>query len=518
MVQRPTTSPHRILFLSTLAFTVCFAAWMINGVLVTFLVNNGVFKWNSLEIGWLLGVPVLIGSVMRLPVGMLTDKFGGKWVMTAILLISAIPLYFLSTATSYGTFLLLSFGFGIAGSAFAAGVAYTSLWYPKEKQGTALGIFGAGNIGAALTTLLAPNILNSLTHNNTNLDALRNLPQLYSALLVVVAVLFLVFAQNKKPSEIKSFSQRLAPLKQARVWRFGLYYFVVFGSFIALTQWLIPYYVNVYSMSIVTAGFMTTAFNLPSGIVRIAGGVLSDKVGARTVLYWVFGTCLVCLILLIPPRVEIRTPGQGIMATKSGIITVVSDSLIVVQSGIPEEGKIIFPLYTKGKGVDHVSIRFGMHHDSEGFLFLPTALSWQEPVVKEGDNVSKGQLIAKGITLIYFQANKWIFSGLVFIVGIMFGIGSAAVFKHISTYYPKDIGTVGGIVGVLGGLGGFFDPILFGYLLTITGVWTTCWVFLAIITLISVTFMRLAIAYTKVGVFSVPKETIEQNKMINPDR
>lgn len=166
MEQRVTGLSNRILILSTFAFTVCFASWMINGVLVTYLVNNDVFKWSSVEIGWLLGVPVLVGSVLRLPVGMFTDKFGGRWVMAIILFLSAIPMFFLSQANSYGTFLFLSFGFGIAGSSFASGVAYTSLWFPAEKQGTALGIFGAGNIGAALTTLFAPNILRLLTNNN----------------------------------------------------------------------------------------------------------------------------------------------------------------------------------------------------------------------------------------------------------------------------------------------------------------------------------------------------------------
>ena len=358
--------------------------------------------------------------------------------------------------------------------------------------------------------MLAPNILKALTHNNTNLDAWRNLPKLYAALIVLTGIIFLLLAKNKKPAEVKSFSQRMAPLKHTRVWRFGLYYFVVFGSFVALTQWLIPYYVNVYSMSIVTAGFMTTAFNMPSGIIRIAGGVLSDKVGARMVLYWVFGICIVCLVLLMPPRVEIRTPGQGIMATKSGIAELVSDSIIIIQGEKNEDGKMIYPLQSKKEGADQANIRFGIHHDKEGFLFLPTSLSWQEPLIKEGDAISKGQLISKGITEVYFQANKWIFSGLVFLIGIMFGIGSAAVFKHISIYYPNDIGTVGGIVGVLGGLGGFIDPILFGYLLNATGVWTSCWIYLAVVTLASLVLMRFAIAHMKVGVFSIPKETFKK--------
>ena len=120
---------NRILFLSTLSFIVCFAAWMLNGVLVTYLVNNGIFKWSPVQIGWLLGVPVLVGSIFRLPVGIITDKFGGKWVMGVLLIFCAVPMFFLSQANDFNSFLLLSFGFGLAGSIFSAGVAYISLWY-----------------------------------------------------------------------------------------------------------------------------------------------------------------------------------------------------------------------------------------------------------------------------------------------------------------------------------------------------------------------------------------------------
>ncbi|MEP7267512.1 MAG: MFS transporter [Saprospiraceae bacterium] len=486
MEQKITIASHRILFFNTLAFAVCFAAWMINGVLVTFLVNNGVFNWSPVQIGWLLGVPVLVGSVFRLPVGILTDKFGGKWVMAVILFFCAIPMFFLSQANSFTSFLLLSFGFGLSGTSFAAGVAYTCLWYPKKKHGTALGIFGAGTMGAALTTLFAPTVLNKLTNHGANLEAWRYLPMLYAALLVITGIIFLLATKNKIPEESKTMIQRLSPLKESRVWRFGLYYFFVFGSFVALAQWLIPYYVNVYSMSIVTAGFMATAFSLPAGLFRAAGGWLADKVGARLVLLWVFGTCIVCMIFLFIPRMEIQAPGQGVMANKSGMVSLVTNNEIVV-------GDDTYLLQSKAGDSSEVTIRFGIHHDEEGFLFLPTTSFHQVVNVKKGDEVMKGELLAKGVTMIYFQANKWIFSFLVFIIGIMMGIGGAAVYKHISDYYPENIGTVGGIVGVLGGLGGFFGPIIFGYLLKSSGVWTSCWMFLAALVAICIVLQRLAI-------------------------
>ncbi|MBV6474294.1 MAG: hypothetical protein JPMHGGIA_02598 [Saprospiraceae bacterium] len=483
----PTTSlANRILLLNILAFTVCFAAWMINGVLVTYLVDNGVFKWSVVEVGFLLGVPVLVGAIARLPVGILTDRYGGRWVMTVLLVVSAIPLFMLSGANSYSGFLGLSFVFGLAGSTFATGVAYTSLWFPKEKQGTALGIFGAGNIGASMTTLFAPTILNKLTHNGTQLEGWRTLPQLYAVLLLIMAVAFFLGTQNKKPTESKTMSQRLAPLKEMRVWRFGLYYFFVFGSFVALAQWLIPYYVNVYTMSIVSAGFMATAFSLPAGLVRIGGGLLADKFGARILLLWVFGVCIVCLFFLFPPRMEIMAPGEGITAKGAGIVKDVQPDGILIDD-------VQYALQQRGGEGSEAVISFGIKKDRESFLLLPNASFWHEAQVEPGDSISKGQLIAKGATHIYFQANKWIFSALVFIIGIMMGIGSASVFKHISDYYPANIGTVGGIVGVLGGLGGFFCPIIFGYLLKLTGVWTSCWMFLAVVALFCIVFQRIAI-------------------------
>lgn len=479
--------PNRILFLSFIAFTACFASWMINGVLVTYLTNNGVFRWTTLQTGWLVGVPVLVGSVLRLPVGILTDKFGGRIVMTTVMLLGAVAMYLLSQANSYSMFLGLSFAFGITGSAFAAGVAYVSLWYPKEKQGTALGIFGAGNIGAALTTMFAPCILIKLTDNNLYLDAWRILPKLYAGLLVITAIIFFLFTENKKPAVIKPFGQRVAPLKELRVWRFGLYYFFVFGSFVALSQWLIPYYVNVYSMTIVAAGIMTTTFNLPAGVLRTLGGVISDKFGARIVMFWVFGVSIVCLVFLLPPRVEIQTPGQGIIAAKSGKIVTISNQEIIVANKLNADEKLVYPLQSKD---EQMTIRFGIHHNEEGFQVMPSTQVWHEAQVKEGDEITKGQVLAKAVTRIYFQANKWIFTALVFIMGIMMGIGSAAVFKYISDFYPNDVGTVGGIVGVLGGVGGFVEPIIFGYLLGITGVWTSNWLFLLLIASACLFWMR----------------------------
>ncbi len=188
---------HKILFLNTLAFTVCFACWTLNGVLVTFLVDNGIFHWDVIQVGWLLGIPILTGSIMRLPIGILTDKFGGKYVFSLLLLLCSIPLFLLPYADSFAMFALLSFLFGMVGTSFAVGIGYTSIWYPKEWQGRALGIFGMGNAGAAITTFLAPSLLNHFSIDDPQ-NGWKVLPVIYAVSLVVIGIAFLIFAQNKK--------------------------------------------------------------------------------------------------------------------------------------------------------------------------------------------------------------------------------------------------------------------------------------------------------------------------------
>lgn len=445
---------------------VCFAAWMMNGVLATFLVDNQVFDWGPVEIGLLMGIPVLAGAVFRLPAGLLTDKFGGRPVFSALLALCAVPMFLVSYADSFWAFAAASFGFGLAGASFAVGIAFTSVWYPKERQGTALGIFGAGNAGAALTTMFAPTLLNALTQNGAQIEGWRALPRIYAAVLLGMSILFFVFTQNKKPaSNNRTLRTMLRPLKKIRVWRFGLYYFLVFGCFVAFSQWLASYFLNVYYLPLVTAGLLAASFSLPAGLIRALGGWLSDRWGARAVMYRVLGASVVISLLLIFPRMEIYSPGSGVMAVQGGTVIAVSDSEIVVG------GRVYSIVRNTSKNTDY---------EARGLIF-PTKEIWQEPVVEEGQEVDRKQLLAKGVTRIYFQANQWVFTMLVILIGLVWGVGSAAVFKFIPDYFPEEVGVVGGMVGVIGGLGGFFCPIIFGYLLKTTGLWTSCWMFMLLL-------------------------------------
>jgi NNP family nitrate/nitrite transporter-like MFS transporter len=478
----------KILAINTFAFTICFAAWMMNGVLITYLVDNGVHSWGPSEMGWLIGIPVLTGALFRLPLGIATDKWGGRIVYGLLLLFSAVPMYLVSYCDTYWQFFVAGLGFGFCGTSFAVGIAYTSVWFPKHRQGTALGIFGAGNAGAAITSLGAPHLLNWLTSNGEHLEGWRTLPKIYAASLVVTGIIFLLTTKKRLAagSATKTLRERLKPLKHMRVWRFGLYYFFVFGGFVALAQWLVPYYVNAYSTSVALAGALAACNSLPSGVIRAAGGWMSDKWGARTVMYWVLGSSFICCVLLVVPQMDIHAPGSGIMASTSGTVIRVTESEVVVKStkaGI-EKSYALRP-----KAGDLVSLE----DRAKDVLVLPRSMSWQEPVVEVGQEVRKKELIARGVTQIFFQANIWVFTALSLIVGAVMGIGKAAVYKHIPDYFPNDVGVVGGIVGVLGGLGGFVCPVIFGYLLKATGLWTSCWMFFVVLIAVCFIWMHIVI-------------------------
>lgn len=477
---------NRVLFLNTLAFTVCFAVWTMYGVLGAFLADARLLQIDKAQLGWLIGAPILTGSVMRLPVGLLTDRLGGKPVYIGVMLIAAGGVALTSLATEYWHFLACGLLFGMSGSAFAVGIAYTSVFWPKERQGTALGIFGVGNAGSAVTTLAAPLALQKLTQGGENMEGWRQLPLIYSGALIAMTVIFALFATNRKPvaSAQKTWATMLAPLRDTRVWRFGVYYFLVFGAFVALAQWLVPYYLSVYGMSLAMAGLMASIFSLPSGLIRALGGWASDKFGARATMYLVLSSCAVLFALVIAPRMDIVSPGESVLADRAGTVVAVSPSSITVDDKA-------YPVKVSNEAATTLSAKGSSL--SEGNLIWPKTNAWQEPVVEVGQKVKKRELLARGVTHLYFQANVWVFTVIVFLAGIMMGVGKAAVYRHIPDYFPNDVGVVGGLVGVIGGLGGFFCPILFGYLLKTTGLWTSCWLFLAALSVLCLVWMHLVI-------------------------
>lgn len=293
---------QRALWLSTFAFTVCFAVWMIFSIIGIQISEQ--LGLNDTQFGLLIATPVLTGSVIRVMLGIWSDQFGGRKVMTLVMLCGAVATWLLTYASTYPQFLLAALFVGIAGGTFSVGVTYVSKWFPPERQGTALGIFGAGNIGSAVTKLLAPMVMVAA--------GWTMVAKLWAVGLAVTAVVFYLCTQEdpslqaRRSSGAKPmpFAQQMAPLKNLQVWRFALYYFFVFGGFVALALWLPHYLVGAYGMDVTTAGMLAACYSIPASLFRVVGGWLSDRIGARRVMYWTFGVSAVCTFLLAYPDTQ----------------------------------------------------------------------------------------------------------------------------------------------------------------------------------------------------------------------
>lgn len=274
---------RRVLIMSTIAFTVMFAVWLMFGILGIPIRDE--FGLTDVQLSWLSAVAVLNGSMWRLPAGMITDRIGGRKVFAAMLAFTAVPAYLVSRAESYGLLLVLAFLVGFAGNSFSAGVSWNSAWTPRERQGFALGVFGAGNVGASVTKFIGPALITGTagaTYFGVVQGGWRIVPVLYAVLLLVLAVLVLVVtpAQDRKPGHGRPLREQLRPLREMRVWRFSLYYVAVFGAYVALSAWLPKYYVDNFDVSLSTAALLTATFIFPASLLRPVGGWFSDRWGA----------------------------------------------------------------------------------------------------------------------------------------------------------------------------------------------------------------------------------------------
>ncbi|MCW8829654.1 MAG: NarK/NasA family nitrate transporter [Gammaproteobacteria bacterium] len=394
------TKQLSVLTMNTVGFTACFAVWVMFSI-IGIPIKTGL-QLSDTQFGLLAATPILTGSLLRLPLGMMTDKFGGRpvffWLMASII----IPLFLISKATEYWQFLLLGLFVGAAGASFSVGIAYTARWFSKETQGFAMGIFGAGNAGAALTKFVAPSIVVAW--------GWEMVPVVYAIGMTVVTILFWFFTYSEESHKVESsvtVREQLSALKDPAIWKYCQYYSLVFGGFVALSLWMTKYYVSTYGHDIQTAALLAAIFVLPSGLIRALGGWLSDRFGAHQVTWWVMWVSLICLFFMSYPQ---------------------TNMLVIRTEGEP----------------------FAMH----------------------------------------VGVNEYVFTALLFVVGIAWGFGKASVFKYLSDEYPKNIGVMSGIVGLAGGMGGFFLPIMFGALLDWTGLATTAFMLLFGVTLVSLMWMQ----------------------------
>ncbi|MDQ1811817.1 nitrate/nitrite transporter [Massilia sp. CCM 9210] len=284
-----------VLASSTFAFTICFAIWMMFAVLgIPIKAQLGL---NETEFGLLAATPVLSGSLVRVPLGIWTDRYGGRIVFFILMLVTALPIWLISHATAYWHFLVLGLFVGLAGGSFSVGTPYVARWFGKERRGLAMGIFGAGNSGSALTKFVAPAIIAAF--------GWQMLPKVYAVAMLLTAAVFWFGTYSdpahKMPAGV-SFREQMKVLKDPRVWRYCQYYSVVFGGYVGLALWMTKYYVTEYGFDMGLAALLAACFSLPGGVLRALGGWISDKYGAYKVTWWVMWVCWVCFFLLSYPQ------------------------------------------------------------------------------------------------------------------------------------------------------------------------------------------------------------------------
>ena len=341
----------RALLLATISFTLSFAAWgLIAGLAAVF---SNLYHLTASQTALLIAVPVLLGSLARLPMGMLTDRFGGRPVFALLLAFSAVAAFVVPLTNSYGALLAAALFIGMAGSSFAVGAAFVSRWTAPANQGTALGVYGLGTMGQSLAVFLGP-----VVAARAGWQAVF---QGTSALLFIWAVLYYVLARNPvhavRPASVAAMVTLLRHAPKA--WWLGAFYFLTFGGFVAFSIYLPTLLRTQFGLAPADAGFRAAGFVVIATLMRPLGGWLADRIGGAQVLSWVFsGVALFSLLLIWPSMVP----------------------------------------------------------------FTVGALS----------------------------------------CAMLLGLGNGAVFKLVPEHFPKETGTVTGLVGALGGLGGFFPPLLLG--------------------------------------------------------
>lgn len=397
-----TVDQVRALTLTSVAFTACFAVWTIFAIIgVQIKTEMGL---NDTQFSILIGTPILTGSLIRLILGIWADQYGGRPIFFTVMVSSAICTYLLIYADTYLMMLVTALGVGISGGSFVVGIAYLSKWYNKERQGTALGIYGMGNIGAAVTKFVAPFVMVAY--------GWQMVAQIWAGVLLAMALVYWLFTKNepdiaqRKQTGVphKSMAEALAPLAKLQVWRFSLYYFFVFGAFVALALWLPRYYVGAYGMDIKVAGMLAASFSVAGSAFRAIGGYLSDKYGARRVMYWTFSVCVACCFILSYPATDYVVHGiRGDIQFSMGLNVWAFTSVVFVLGLFMSFGKAAvykhIPVYYPdnvgsvagivgligGLGGFFLPICFGLLNDLTNvwtscfmllFLLVGTALTW----------------------------------------------------------------------------------------------------------------------------------------------
>lgn len=392
----------RALFWATLTFAANFSVWTLYAVLAIDIQVK--LDLSALQLGVLLSSPIVSGAVLRVPLGLLSDYISARRLWILIMWLQIPPLLLLPWVSSFSGFVWLGLWIGISGATFTLGVRYVSDWFGSQQQGLALGIFGVGNAGAAISFILIPLLAAWSGWQWTG--------PWYALAMLPALLLFTVFAPASAETLTKRtfvWKQEFGFIKDTQVWRFGLYYYFVFGSFLALVLWLPSYYMQVYELTLNQAMAFTLFFVITSSMIRALGGWFADRYGARAVNWSVFWICLVCLFFLSYPPTTMTIHGLE----RDVVLTV--------------------------------------------------------------------------------EVNIWLFTFLIFIIGLAQGLGRASVMRVIYDNYPTKMGSVGGWVAFVGAMGGCTLPLAFGFIQDVLGIASGAFMVLYAVLALCMLLMFLAI-------------------------
>ncbi|MBL8206507.1 MAG: NarK/NasA family nitrate transporter [Blastocatellia bacterium] len=298
------------LILATGAFAICFAVFGSVSAMMPLLKKN--LGLSPVEVSIALAVPVLLGSLGRIPLGMLTDRLGGRLVFSLVMAFSAMPAFLMGFVLSYTQLVLCGFFIGVALASFSVGVGFVSGWYPPNKQGLALGVYGAGNIGQSLAAFGSPVLAGAL--------GLKWGFWTFGVLLLIWLTVFWLKAENApRRAPVKTFSEVMQPLRDGKSWVLSLYYFLTFGGFVAMAIYLPIFLTDIFKLTPGDAGFRTAGFVLLATLMRPVGGSLADRIGGRKILLWVFPVTAAMAIFLACPMMSTFTIGALGMAAAIGL-------------------------------------------------------------------------------------------------------------------------------------------------------------------------------------------------------
>lgn len=299
------------LFLGTGAFAVCFAVFGSVSAMMPLLRKQ--MGLDAIQVSVAVAIPVLLGSLGRIPLGILTDRVGGRRVFVVVLACSALAALLMGWVASYPALLVCGFFTGVALASFSVGVGFVSRWYPPARQGAALGVYGAGNCGQSLAAFGAPLVVAATGVRSWGFWA-------FAVLAALWLVLFALMARDApRPASGLRLADVLRPLRERMSWVLSLYYFLTFGGFVAMAVYLPIFLTEMFGLTPADAGLRTAGFVVLATIMRPVGGALADRVGGQRILRWVFPATAMAAMFMACPVMTTFTIGALSMAAFIGL-------------------------------------------------------------------------------------------------------------------------------------------------------------------------------------------------------